>query len=236
MKTPGKATPDMIPFDQPGIVLDVRTQVEHASLSLKQPHRHIPLDKLNPAAFIKETKIDPAQPVYFLCRSGKRATQAAEAFIAAGHDNVHVIEGGILACESAGIPLKKGNVMSLERQVRIAAGSLVVTGVVLGSLMSPGFYTLAGIIGAGLVFAGITNSCGMAFLLTRAPWNKNLPPAEKAESCGIKNTACTTSSRSEEPPVKMPGGTVFYSPAHGKPEAPQMKAQTKATERAGGCS
>lgn len=236
MKTPNKATVGTVPFGQSCVVLDVRTDVEHAEVSLKQPHHHIPLDKLNPAAFIKENKIDPARPVYFLCRSGKRATQAAEAFIAAGHDNVHIVEGGIVACESSGVPVKKGDVMSLERQVRIAAGALVVTGVALGSLVSPWLYGLSAFVGAGLVFAGVTDSCGMTFVLAKAPWNKGLKQSEKTESCGMKSTACGLSSPQEEPSVKMPPGTAFYSPANGKVAPTQTHELVKTNGSVGGCS
>lgn len=234
MKMPNKAAVGAVPFGQTCIVLDVRTDVEHAETSLKQPHHHIPLDKLNPSAFIKENKIDAARPVYVLCRSGKRATQAAEAFIAAGHDNVHVIEGGIIACEASGIPVKKGNVISLERQVRIVAGLLVVTSVVLGFLVSPWLYGLSAFVGAGLIFAGVTDSCGMAFMLAKAPWNKGLKPAEKVESCGMNSTTCSVSA--PQAGMKMPAGTVFYSPASGRAAPAQTREPAKTAGGPGGCS
>ena len=84
-----------------------------------------------------------------------------------------VIEGGINALNSAGVAIEKGssNVISLERQVRIAAGSLVVVGVVLGTVLNQWFYALAGFVGAGLVFAGVTDTCGMGMMLARMPWN-----------------------------------------------------------------
>lgn len=177
-----KIPPSAVPLGQSCIVLDVRTELEHQEIALKQPHLHVPLDKLDVARFMRENKIDAARPVYILCRSGKRAAQAAEAFIAAGHDNVRVVEGGIIACEAAGIPVGKGEVISLERQVRIAAGLLVVAGVLSGAFISPVFYGLAGFVGAGLVFAGITDTCAMGLLLAKAPWNKGLN-----KSC---NNAC----------------------------------------------
>ena len=68
-----------------------------------------------------------------------------------------------------------GPVISLERQVRITAGALVVTGVVLGWFVHPGFYGLSAFIGAGLVFAGITDICGLCLLLAKLPWNKRRP-------------------------------------------------------------
>ena len=63
-------------------------------------------------------------------------------------------------------------VISLERQVRIAAGSLVLLGVALGLLVHPAFIGLAAFVGAGLVFAGVTDWCGMGLLLARMPWNQ----------------------------------------------------------------
>lgn len=68
----------------------------------------------------------------------------------------------------------KGNrkVLSLKRQVRIGAGLLILTGVILGTLVHPGFFALSGFVGAGLVFAGLTDWCGMGLLLANAPWNQ----------------------------------------------------------------
>ena len=84
-----------------------------------------------------------------------------------------IVEGGIGALDNAGASLQKGQgtIMSLERQVRIAAGSLVVIGVALGTLVNPWFYGLSGFVGAGLVFAGVTDTCGMGMMLARMPWN-----------------------------------------------------------------
>jgi hypothetical protein len=62
--------------------------------------------------------------------------------------------------------------MSLERQVRIAAGSLVLLGVALGAFVSQWLYGLSAFVGAGLVFAGLTDTCGMGMLLARMPWNR----------------------------------------------------------------
>lgn len=74
---------------------------------------------------------------------------------------------------AAGRPVVCGaGAISLERQVRIAAGSLVVIESVLAATVHPAFLALAVLVGAGLVFAGITDSCGMGMLLTRMPWNR----------------------------------------------------------------
>jgi predicted branched-subunit amino acid permease len=86
-----------------------------------------------------------------------------------------VIDGGIGALNSAGVAIKQGGgtLISLERQVRIAAGSLVVIGVALGALVHPGFYGIAAFVGAGLVFAGVSDSCAMGMMLARMPWNNS---------------------------------------------------------------
>lgn len=85
---------------QKGVVLDVRTPEEHAEKHLATKHIHVPLDRLEPKDFMEQHAAGGEQPVYLLCRGGKRATVAAEKFIAEGYDGVVVIEGGLLACEA----------------------------------------------------------------------------------------------------------------------------------------
>ena len=68
--------------------------------------------------------------------------------------------------------VRGAKVISLERQVRIAAGLLVLVAVTLGWLVHPAFLGLAAFVGAGLVFAGVTDTCGMGLLLARMPWNR----------------------------------------------------------------
>ena len=152
-------------------VLDVRTPVEFAEVHVP-PARSIPLDQLNPATLT----VAKDQPVFLLCRSGQRATKAAEKLAAAGFVNPVVIAGGTLAWIDAGLPVTRGTakVMSLERQVRIAAGSLVFIGVLLAHFVNPYFLWLSGFVGGGLVFAGITDFCGMGLLLAKLPWNQRV--------------------------------------------------------------
>jgi hypothetical protein len=109
-----------------------------------------------------------------LCHSGGRAAKAVERFRQAGFTKVTSIEGGTVSWERAGLPVVRGagNVISLERQVRISAGSLVLVGAALGWLLHPAFFGLSAFIGAGLVFAGVTDWCGMGMLLARMPWNR----------------------------------------------------------------
>jgi len=154
-------------------VIDVRTPVEFAEVHVPQA-RSVPLDELKPAAL----QLPKDQPVYLLCRSGQRASKAAEQFAREGFAEPVVVEGGTLAWIEAGLAVTRGQtrVISLERQVRIAAGSLVFIGVLLGWLVHRGFFILPAFVGAGLVFAGITDFCGMGLLLARMPWNKRKTP------------------------------------------------------------
>jgi len=153
-------------------VIDVRTPVEFAEVHVPQAH-NIPLAKLQP----ETGGWSKNQTVYLLCRSGQRATKAAEKFAKEGFTQTIVVQGGTLAWIEAGLPVKRSavKVISLERQVRIVAGSLVLIGVLLGWFVHRGFFGLSAFIGAGLVFAGITDFCGMGLLLAKLPWNTRLP-------------------------------------------------------------
>jgi len=150
-------------------VIDVRTPVEFAEVHVPQV-RSIPLDELKPGSL----QLQKDQPVYLLCRSGQRATKAAEKFAKEGFLQPVVIEGGTLAWIDAGLPVARSavKVISLERQVRITAGAIVFLGVLLAQFVGARFIWLSGFIGAGLVFAGITDFCGMGLLLAKMPWNK----------------------------------------------------------------
>ena len=158
------------------LMLDVRTPGEFNQVRAEGA-RLMPLDQLDPESVRNACPGDG--PVYLLCQSGNRAKQAATKLGAAGLEAV-VVEGGTQAWEAAGLPVKRGRkTISLERQVRIGAGSLVVLGVVLGFLVHPGFFILSAFVGAGLVFAGVTGMCGMALVLARFPWNQaRVDPAE----------------------------------------------------------
>ena len=150
-------------------LLDVRTPVEFAEVHVPQA-RNVPLDELQPGAF----QFPKNQPVYLLCRSGQRAAKAAEKFARDGFTQPVVVAGGTLAWIEANLPVTRGatKVISLERQVRIAAGALVLAGVMLGWFVHRGFFGLSAFVGAGLIFAGVTDFCGMGLLLAKLPWNR----------------------------------------------------------------
>lgn len=164
-----------------GLLLDVRTALEHHHCKLTQPHLHLPLDQLDPDHLAQtDPQLGREKTLYLLCRSGKRAEKAALKLHAAGLHNLCVIAGGLEACEQAGLTVVKtapagSGPISLERQVRIAAGSFIVLGSLAALVWNTQFVALPLFVGCGLVFAGITNRCGLALLLAKMPWNK-IPP------------------------------------------------------------
>jgi len=162
-------------------LLDVRTSAEfrevHASLA-----KNVPLETLDPAAVIKQWTGSANDPLYFICRSGGRSMNACKQLVAAGHLHVVNVDGGTLAWDEAGLPVVRGEAtISLERQVRIAAGLLVLLGSVLGFFVHPYFLGLSAFVGAGLTFAGITDTCGMGMMLAKMPWNQVAGDSKKGE-------------------------------------------------------
>jgi rhodanese-related sulfurtransferase len=152
-------------------LIDVRTPVEFREIHVDFA-RNVPLDRLDPPSVQQARGTQAAEPLYVICRSGSRGKQACEKLAAAGVNVVNV-EGGTLAWDAAGLPVVRGQkAISLERQVRIVAGFLVLVGAVLAIVVHPYFAGLSAFVGAGLMFAGITDTCGMAMLLARMPWNQ----------------------------------------------------------------
>lgn len=156
-------------------ILDVRTAAEVQAESLPNCI-HIPLHDLTPERLRAELdkRSHSTDVVFLLCQSGRRAEMAANQLEGHISPELRIIEGGMNAVKQAQIPLQQtaNPVMSLERQVRIAAGFLVLIGVALGTWVYPAFYGVAGFVGAGLMFAGITDTCMMGMLMARMPWNK----------------------------------------------------------------
>lgn len=171
-------------------LIDVRTPAEFREMHVTFA-RNLPLDQLDAARFAAGRN-GASQPLYVICRSGSRGKMACEKFLGAGYTNVVNVEGGTLAWEQAGFPVSRGKkTISLERQVRIAAGSLVLIGAILGVLVSPYWIALSAFVGAGLIFAGVTDTCGMGMLLARMPWNQVRQPA-------VDSTAKTGSNGSSD--------------------------------------
>jgi len=170
-------------------LIDVRTPVEFREVHIEGA-QNWPLDQLNPTTVMASRSAPLVEPLYVICRSGSRGRQACNKFVDAGYNNVMNVAGGTLACIDCGVSVVRGkSVISLERQVRIAAGSLVLLGVGLGWFVHPALAGIAAFVGAGLTFSGITNTCGMGLLLARMPWNQ--VHADNATCCSpsVGNTS-----------------------------------------------
>ena len=157
-------------LQQGATLVDVREPDEYARARIPGA-RNMPLSRLEEA----ELAVHQGKPVIFHCRSGARTAGNTQRLATkAGVVEAFVVEGGLDAWRKAGLPIAEDRRQPLElmRQVQIAAGSMVLLGVVLGALVSPWFYVLSGFVGAGLVFAGTTGTCGLASVLRRMPWNR----------------------------------------------------------------
>jgi rhodanese-related sulfurtransferase len=162
-------------------LIDVRTPAEYGEVHIEGAHL-MPLDRLDPAA-VKELA-ENSGPCVLVCKSGLRAGQALEKLAAAGCEGLTLLDGGVTAWEREGYDVNRGQkVISLERQVRIAAGLLVLCGVILGTWVHSGFYGLSAFVGAGLTFAGITDWCGMAMVMAKMPWNQRSGIGCSGNSC-----------------------------------------------------
>ncbi|WP_428994918.1 rhodanese-like domain-containing protein [Mycolicibacterium chubuense] len=150
-------------------VLDVRTPGEFETVHMPGSY-NVPLDMLREHR--EEILAHVDEDVVLVCRSGQRAAQAEELLRRAGLPNVHILEGGITAWQSEGLPVKRGSQRwDLERQVRLVAG-LIVALAILVSIVVPGVKWVAFAIGAGLTFAAVTNTCAMGMLLAKLPYNR----------------------------------------------------------------
>jgi rhodanese-related sulfurtransferase len=151
------------------VLIDIREADEFARRHIAGAQSH-PLSAWEKA----HLAVDPDADVIFTCRSGMRAAGACDRLAARVNGAAFVLDGGLDAWAKAGLPVATNAdaPMEIMRQVQIAAGSLVLIGVLLGFLVSPAWFGLAGFVGAGLTFAGVSGFCGMARLLMLAPWNR----------------------------------------------------------------
>lgn len=149
-------------------VIDVRDREEYAG-KVEANSCNWPLNNISGetvAGFVKERGLLPSQTIVLLCARGMRAGMAAEKLSGLLPNPIVVVEGGHAALAPTDVP------MSIERQVRIAAGSLVLLGAIAGWMVHPAFTGVSAFVGGGLVFAGITDWCGMGLLLMKMPWNR----------------------------------------------------------------
>jgi rhodanese-related sulfurtransferase len=151
-------------------LIDVRSPAEFAATHAIGAI-NIPLDQLS--AERVRAAAPQAKKILFICQRGGRSKSACERLEALGLSDVYSVEGGTESWDGAHLPVARGApAMSLERQVRIAAGALVLLGAIMAITVSWYGIFLSAFVGAGLVFAGITDRCGMALLLGRMPWNQ----------------------------------------------------------------
>jgi rhodanese-related sulfurtransferase len=171
-------------------LLDVRTPREFARV-------HVPGASLEPlehfdAAAVAGRLSAAKRPLYVICQSGTRARSAIGRLEKQGVEGCVLVDGGTQGWIDAGLPVERqaGGGISLERQVRIVAGILVLAGTLLGVFLHSGFLFLSGFVGAGLVFAGITDICGMGMLLARMPWNQI-----KNQNCACAKSGCAAAAK-----------------------------------------
>ncbi len=151
-------------------VVDVREPSEFAEERIFGAV-NMPLSNFDPTRVPRST---PDHPVVMQCKTGSRSLRASCQLLESGWSEVIHLQGGLEHWQRLRLPVTRtaNAPISIMRQVQITAGSLVVLGTVLGALVSPWWLLLSGFVGSGLVFAGVTNTCGMALLLARMPWNQ----------------------------------------------------------------
>ena len=150
------------------VLVDVREPSEHAGECILGA-RLVPLSSFNPTQVPQE----PDKKVVLHCLTGTRSSEAGRKLLQAGFARVYNLKGGLQAWKDAGYATEynPNAPISLQRQAQIVAGALVLLGTV-GAAVSPWFLVVSGFVGAGLMFAGITNTCGMAMLLAKLPYNR----------------------------------------------------------------
>lgn len=174
-------------------VIDVRTPAEfeevHAVGAI-----NIPLDKFKASEVIAKHSLSSEKPVYLICKMGGRSQRACNALAEAGLASAVNVSGGTDAWVAAGLPVQQGQkqTFSIMRQVQILAGSIGLTGALL-SFLNPLWAILPAFIGAGLVFSGLTNTCGMGAMLGMMPWNQVKPkkPPKTAKPASAKGDCDT---------------------------------------------
>lgn len=147
------------------VLIDIREGDDHARERIGGA-RHQPLSSTGP--------IKAGGPVIFHCRSGTRTAINAERLAATFDGETYALKGGIEAWKAAGFDViaDRRQPIDIMRQVQIIAGSLIIIAVAAGWLLNPAFLALAGLVGAGMLHAGVTGSCAMAKLLEPLPWNR----------------------------------------------------------------
>ena len=162
---------DRIGSHTPLWILDVRTPAEFETAHIGGSY-NVPLDLLDDHRSEVAEQLDEGQDIVLVCRTGQRATQAAELLQSVGVADGSVLENGITDWEGQGFEVNRGvQRWDLERQVRLVAGSIVLSSV-LGSIAVPRLKWLAAAIGGGLTYAAVSNTCAMGTALSKLPYNR----------------------------------------------------------------
>ncbi|SPM41876.1 sulfurtransferase [Mycobacterium numidiamassiliense] len=152
-------------------VVDVRTPAEFDTAHIAGSY-NVPLDVLNKHGAAVAEQLAQDHDVVLVCRSGQRSAQAAQLLAKEGLTGGRTLDKGIVDWEGQGFAVKRGTQRwELERQVRLVAGSVVLSSV-LGSVAVPRLKWVAAGIGAGLTYAAASNTCAMAALLAKLPYNR----------------------------------------------------------------
>jgi rhodanese-related sulfurtransferase len=156
-------------------LVDVREYAEYAGGRVEGA-KLLPLGELEK----RHAELDHSKPIYVMCRTGRRSGEAQKKLKSLGFTNVINVVGGFEAWKKEDLPFERDEKApwALDRQVRFAAGVLVLAGVLLSIFVHPYFIGLAGFVGAGLTFSGATDWCGMGMLLAKMPWNQRQPACE----------------------------------------------------------
>ena len=167
-------------------LLDIRSVLEFNQVHIKDSI-NIAIDTLS--FRIKELS-KPGQGYIIFCRTGNRSLIAADMLLQAGIHNIKIMEGGITRWQKDKMPVIRGKVcVSLERQIRIIAGSLFLFGIIMSWFVHQAFIGISIFISCGLIYSGITDNCLMGMLLMKLPYNKNLYPgfSSPAKQAGRQN-------------------------------------------------
>jgi len=169
------ASPDVL-------LVDVRTPGEYESAHIAGSI-NLPLDQVD--AQPERVVADVGGKMVLICQSGERAGQCQIKLAAAGLTDTVVMTGGMNAWTAVAAPVVRGRARwGLERQVRLVAGGIVLVSV-LASIAWPPARFIAGFIGAGLVFAALTNTCAMGMMLAKVPYNRPATPADIGRSLAL---------------------------------------------------
>lgn len=150
-------------------LVDIREADEYA-------REHIASARCQPLSALPDLLASSGKTIVFICRSGNRTRANAQRLAAcvSNPNLVYALEGGVDGWKKAGLATRidTSKPIDMMRQVQMIAGSLIMLGVLLGTVVHPGFYGLSAFVGAGLFVAGSTGFCGMARILALAPWNR----------------------------------------------------------------